>query len=365
MIVGSEISELRSENARARETRSRKLRISSSRLSAVGVVERRRDEAAAAQEDRDPDVDALAPDDLLALPGRVQLRDLAQRERDRLDQEHAVEEPVLHRAPEVLVGEPARSRGSGRSSRSGRRAGSPASSGSSRRRSRAASPPAASSPPRPAPGAAPAAAARTGAARRRRAAACSTSWRWMRPPGPEPRTVARSTPSSAASVFAEGETQAAARRRRGRGSRGPGRARARQAGRRRGRGFAVLADERERRPDRHLCPGLDEQLLDHAAREDLDLDVGLVGVHVGDDVAALDRCRPAACASRAACPRSCRRPVPASRTRPSDDHLADGGDDPLDARQRGVLEVLRVRHRHLGAADALRRASRAGRSRAP
>ena len=48
---------------------------------------------------------------------------------------------------------------------------------------------------------------------------------------------------------------------------------------------AVLADDGERGADRHLRPRLDEQLLDHAAREDLDLDVGLVGVDDGDDVA--------------------------------------------------------------------------------
>ncbi len=49
---------------------------------------------------------------------------------------------------------------------------------------------------------------------------------------------------------------------------------------------AVELDDRQRRPDRDALADRDEELVDDAGLEDLDIDVGLVGVDDGDDVAA-------------------------------------------------------------------------------
>ena len=49
-------------------------------------------------------------------------------------------------------------------------------------------------------------------------------------------------------------------------------------------------DRRERRADlEHVFAFGDEELADHAVVEDLDLDVGLVGLHDRDEVAAVHR----------------------------------------------------------------------------
>ena len=64
------------------------------------------DEAAAAQRDRDADVDVLAADELVALPDRVQLGHLAQRQRDGLHEQDAVEQALWNRPAQVLLGEP-------------------------------------------------------------------------------------------------------------------------------------------------------------------------------------------------------------------------------------------------------------------
>ena len=72
----------------------------------VGVVDRRRDEAAATKGDRDADVDVVAADELVSAPDRVQLRHLAQRERNGLDHEDAVQHPLRDGAAQVLLAEP-------------------------------------------------------------------------------------------------------------------------------------------------------------------------------------------------------------------------------------------------------------------
>ena len=72
---------------------------------------------------------------------------------------------------------------------------------------------------------------------------------------------------------------AAARRGRRRGWRG---------GRDAGLGFELGSNPRERRADRHLGVEIDQDLLDLAGLEDLDLDGALLRLDHGDDVAALD-----------------------------------------------------------------------------
>ncbi len=139
--------------------------------------------------------------------------------------------------------------------------------------------------------------------------------------------------------------------------RGRSRRRGRSAGAARLRVRGPLARiARAASPTGTFCAGRDEHPLDHAVVEDLDLDLGLVGVDHGDDVAARARGRPG-------CTRHSRI-VPASMSAPSDGirNSAIGpppaarrtarDDRARDLRQRGVLEVLRVRHRHLGAAHA-------------
>ncbi len=66
--------------------------------------------------------------------------------------------------------------------------------------------------------------------------------------------------------------------------------------------LSLAADDGERRPDREPSFPARQEALDHAAREDLDLDVGLVGLDDGDDVAALDLVTRAPSASGSACP---------------------------------------------------------------
>ena len=84
------------------------------------------------------------------------------------------------------------------------------------------------------------------------------------------------------------------------GAGAPAAAPARRGGGRRRRGrrgrrtaaATVRADRvqgREHGPDRHPRALRDEQLVDHAVLEDLDLDLGLARVDDRDDVAALDR----------------------------------------------------------------------------
>ena len=52
-------------------------------------------------------------------------------------------------------------------------------------------------------------------------------------------------------------------------------------------GGAVRADQGEGSADRHTLADRHEQLVDHSRLEDLYVDVGLVGVDDGDDVAAV------------------------------------------------------------------------------
>ena len=78
--------------------------------------------------------------------------------------------------------------------------------------------------------------------------------------------------------------------RRGRWRRGRWRGRFRCRGRRGGRCRSGVDDGRERRADlEHVVAFGHEQLADHAVVEDLDLDVGLVGLHHRDEVAAVHR----------------------------------------------------------------------------
>ncbi len=114
----------------------------------------------------------------------------------------------------------------------------------------------------------------------------------MRPLGPEPWSASISIPSSCASCRADGEdrtwcaTETAGAGPAGVGTAGAGPGSSAALPRRSG-GSTVLADDGERRADRHFGSRLDQHPLDHAAREDLDLDVRLVGMDDGDDVAAL------------------------------------------------------------------------------
>ena len=194
-----------------------------------------------------------------------------------------MQEAVGDVASQVLLARASGARSTCRRWSRGRSAGSRAWNGPLPQRSRGAWPPAArpraARPGGPLPAARPRAAGTsgggTGAAGR---AAASTSLRWIRPPGPEPWTPARSTPSSCARCRAEGEM----RRRSGASATGGAAA---GGGRRR---LPLLADERQGGADRDLRPGLDQELFEHAGREGLHLHVGLVRVHDGDDVAALD-----------------------------------------------------------------------------
>ncbi len=117
-----------------------------------------------------------------------------------------------------------------------------------------------------------------------------------------------------------------------------------------------------RRPAR-ACRRLDQQLADYAVLEDLDLDLGLAGVdrrrrrHRGGRGHRRRR------TTRSACRRPCRRRARACGTQPPRPTV-------LRARlrrsprgwQRRLLELLGVGDRHLGAADALEPARRARRT---
>ena len=100
--------------------------------------------------------------------------------------------------------------------------------------------------------------------------------------------------------------------------------------------------------------------------EDLDLDVGLVGVDDRDDVAAVHLVAGLAPATRRPCRPPCRRRATASGTHPPARTTSRAAATiVVGLRQRGVLEVLGVGHRHLGAAHARDRARRARRRRPP
>ena len=282
VIVGSDISELRSEPARARETRSRKACISSSSVSSVGVVERGRDEPAAAQRDGDADVDVVAR-------GRPRRR--SRRAFSSGTSRSASATALTSSTPwssrsvtgrrRVLLRRARRARCSCRSSGRGSSAGSRASSGSSPLRSRAHRGAALG---RPADG------GRGAASERRARAARPGGWRRglggfarsraARPPRRPRAGSARPgpVPATRAEVDAELVRRAAGRRRDRRragarsrhggagAARGDGAAAGPAARHRRGSRRAVLADHGEHRADRHLRARLDQHLLEHAAR---------------------------------------------------------------------------------------------------
>ena len=106
VMVGSESSELRSPPLRARCTRSRKPRMRSPRLlpavswSAGATRPPPRSEIAT------PTWTASLRTGSPPRQHRVQLRHVPQGQRHRLDEQHAVEEPVRDRPLEVLLGEP-------------------------------------------------------------------------------------------------------------------------------------------------------------------------------------------------------------------------------------------------------------------
>ena len=96
-MVGSVSSELRRPPARARPTRSRSGRHELGERLLVGVVDGRRDQAAAAQRDRPADVDAGAWSEAVVDPEAVELRHLAQRERRRLEQQRGRQQALVGR----------------------------------------------------------------------------------------------------------------------------------------------------------------------------------------------------------------------------------------------------------------------------
>ena len=106
MIVGSDSSELRRPPARARWTRSRIADHQLGERFLVGVVDGRGDQATAPQRNRPADVDAGAGQEAILLPEAVQLRDLAQRERGSLEEEHRGQEPLGRRPLAVRLLEP-------------------------------------------------------------------------------------------------------------------------------------------------------------------------------------------------------------------------------------------------------------------
>ena len=77
MIVASVISEPRRRPPRARAVRSRSAAIKLGERQLVGIVDRRRDEAAAAQRDRDAEVHAATGHERVVDPEAVELRDVA------------------------------------------------------------------------------------------------------------------------------------------------------------------------------------------------------------------------------------------------------------------------------------------------
>src|SRR5919201_1940482 len=113
------------------------------------------------------------------------------------------------------------------------------------------------------------------------AASASTSALTTRPPGPLPVTVARSMPRSRAIALAIGEALTGPPAGAAGGAGGPG-------GRGRGGRAVARPDDRDRLADRDGVPLLDQEPLQHPLLEGLQLHGGLVGLDLGQHVAAVD-----------------------------------------------------------------------------
>ncbi len=286
MIVGSDSSELLSPPDRARWTRSRKLPHEIAQGLPVGVVKRRRDESPTPERDGDTHVDPRARHGLRPAPDRVELGHLAQRERDRLDQQDSVQQPIGHRPREVLLVEPRQRavhvdggaevvvRDLALGARHGGADRLPKARGAVERR--------------------PGLFGRGFRTHGRRALDVLSSYHSPRPGAVQGREIdaefGGELPGKRGNSRSTGSGRGRSRSRllRGRHRR---RKNGRDGGRRRwnGRRAALLPDDREDSPGGHGGARLDEDPLDHAAGEDLDVDEPLVGLHLRDDVPAFHR----------------------------------------------------------------------------